>query len=465
MYAFVRASIVAPVVLFASTWLAPVETGSADGHALALRAPTRLAIDSDTGSRAPFDSALATATFDSVWRTVGSSLEYRGVTRVDWPAVGRELRPRAVHAATDSALRTVITDMLSRIGESHFAVLPAQSVPAGAREVVADESLGSSGLALRVVDQRVVVWRVDSAGAARRAGMAPGWIIERIDDHPISALGDADTLPAQRLSAIVGAMHVLRGAPGTPVRVIAHDGAGVTRDVTFARDSLRGPLVRFGNLPPLATAFDASRRTLSDGRCVGVIRFDYWLPPVMPAFDRAVQASRDCAGIVLDLRGNPGGVAGMMMGAAGHFLGEPLTLGTMRTRGDEMRFVANPRRATEAGVAVEPYSRPLAILVDGMSASTTEMFSAALQALGRARVFGERTAGQALPAMATRLPNGDVLMHVIADFVAADGSRIEGTGVRPDELVPLNRADLSAGRDAPLSAALLWIERARQGSP
>jgi carboxyl-terminal processing protease len=116
-------------------------------------------------------------------------------------------------------------------------------------------------------------------------------------------------------------------------------------------------------------------------------------------------------------------------------------------------------------VAVEPYSRPLAILVDGMSASTTEMFTAALQALGRARVFGERTAGQALPAMATRLPNGDVLMHVIADFVAADGSRIEGTGVRPDELVPLNRADLSAGRDAPLSAALLWIERARQGPP
>ena len=60
----------------------------------------------------------------------------------------------------------------------------------------------------------------------------------------------------------------------------------------------------------------------------------------------------------------------------------------------------------------------------------------------------------------------DVLvMYVIADFVAADGSRIEGTGVRPDKLVPLNRVDLSAGRDAPLSAALLWIERARQGSP
>jgi carboxyl-terminal processing protease len=98
-----------------------------------------------------------------------------------------------------------------------------------------------------------------------------------------------------------------------------------------------------------------------------------------------------------------------------------------------------------------------------MSASTSEMFSASLQALGRARVFGERTSGQALPAIATRLPNGDVLMHVIADFVAADGSRIEGRGVVPDEPVPLTRADLFAGRDAPFDAAIRWIERARQG--
>jgi carboxyl-terminal processing protease len=92
------------------------------------------------------------------------------------------------------------------------------------------------------------------------------------------------------------------------------------------------------------------------------------------------------------------------------------------------------------------------------------MFAAAMQALGRARVFGERTAGQALPAMATRLPTGDVLMHVVADFVAPDGTRIEGRGVVPDELTPLTAADLGTGRDAPLEAALRWIERARPAS-
>jgi carboxyl-terminal processing protease len=84
------------------------------------------------------------------------------------------------------------------------------------------------------------------------------------------------------------------------------------------------------------------------------------------------------------------------------------------------------------------------------------MFAAALQSLGRARVFGERTPGQALPALATKLPTGDVLMHVVADFVTPDGARLEGKGVLPDEVVPLTRRDIVSGRDAPLEAALRW---------
>jgi len=130
-----------------------------------------------------------------------------------------------------------------------------------------------------------------------------------------------------------------------------------------------------------------------------------------------------------------------------------------------MRFVANPRRATEAGVSVEPFAGDVAILVDGLSASTSEMFAAAMQAIGRARLFGEWTAGQALPAVATRMPNGDVLMHVVADFVAPDGRAIEGRGVAPDELVPLTEADLVASRDAPLEAAIRWLERPRPRNP
>jgi carboxyl-terminal processing protease len=219
---------------------------------------------------------------------------------------------------------------------------------------------------------------------------------------------------------------------------------------------VRGPTFRFGNLPPLPTSVDVVRRTLPDGRCVGLVRFEYWMPPAMQPLDRAIDSLRTCDGIVMDLRGNLGGVAAMMMGVSGHFLNEAKTLGTMRSRTDTMRFVANPRRATDGGRPVEPYAGSLAIIVDGLSASTSEMFAAALQSMGRARVFGERTPGQALPALATKLPTGDVLMHVVADFVMPDGSRLEGKGVLPDEVVPLTRADVVAGRDAALEAAVRW---------
>ena len=413
----------------------------------------------DTGYRV-VDSALAVTTFDSAWRTIGVTLERRGVTRLDWPAVRRALLPRAIRATSDSALRAVIDDMLTRIGESHFALLPAQAAPA-ADAPPGTAALGTAGLALRALDGGVVVWRVDSGSAARRAGVVPGWTVERINDVFVPSLGSADSVGPRRLAILTGATRALRGPPGSTVHIVARDPAGTRRTLDVTLDSMRGPFSKFGNLPPLPATFEMTRRTLADGRCAAVIHFEYWLPPIMPALDRAVDAARNCAGIILDLRGNLGGIAGMMMGAAGHFLNEPRTLGVMRSHGEEMRFVANPRRATDSGIQVEPFAGDVAILVDGLSASTSEMFAAAMQSIGRARVFGERTAGQALPAVATRLPTGDVLMHVVADFVTPDGTRIEGRGVSPDEVVPLTRADLVAGRDAPLERAFRWFERPR----
>jgi carboxyl-terminal processing protease len=181
------------------------------------------------------------------------------------------------------------------------------------------------------------------------------------------------------------------------------------------------------------------------------------MAPLAAALDKAVDAVRHCEGVIIDLRGNPGGVGGMVMGMGGHFVDSVKPLGTMKLRGNELRFVVNPRRVDPQGQAVEVYAGPLAILVDAMTASTSEIFAAGMQAIGRARVFGELTAGQALPALASKLPNGDVLMHAIADYLVVDGTRIEGRGVLPDVLVPLTIESLAAGQDAPLQAALGWI--------
>jgi carboxyl-terminal processing protease len=175
-------------------------------------------------------------------------------------------------------------------------------------------------------------------------------------------------------------------------------------------------------------------------------------------FHQAVDQHREASGIIIDLRGNPGGLAGMMMGIAGHFIAEPKSLGVMTSRHNVLKFPANPQVVSTTGKRVGTYAGPVAILVDRLSASASECFTGGMQSLRRVRVFGERTMGAALPSQFDKLPNGDLFIHATADFVTSDGTRLEGRGVIPDQVVPLTREALLAGRDPILDAALAWVD-------
>ena len=214
-----------------------------------------------------------------------------------------------------------------------------------------------------------------------------------------------------------------------------------------------------GNLPTMYVRVEKEKRSTPSGGTAGVIGFNVWMAAVDAPFQLAMDEFRKTDGIIIDLRGNPGGLAAMLMGISGHFVGERKSLGVMKTRDGEFRFVANPRKVTASGERVEPFAGPVAILLDAMSGSASECFTGGMQSIGRARVFGQTSMGQALPALFDRLPNGDVLIHAYGDFVTADGTRLEGRGVIPDEIVPLERTDLLAGRDRTMEAAMAWIDK------
>src|SRR5262249_46238376 len=154
--------------------------------------------------------------------------------------------------------------------------------------------------------------------------------------------------------------------------------------------------------------------------------------------------------MIIDLRGNPGGIGVMATGLAGWFIEKPnQRLGTMNMRQTPLNFVVNPR--------FPQFHGPLAVLVDGSSASTSEIFAGGMQDLKRARIFGTRTAGAALPSFIERLPNGDGFQYATADYLSESGKRLEGNGVTPDVIAPPTRELLLAGKDAALEAALHWI--------
>jgi carboxyl-terminal processing protease len=397
----------------------------------------------------PVSTDIAVATFDSLWSKVRSTYVDTAFVANEWMHVRDSLRPRAQLITTRPELDRLLHDALHHIHDSHFYLIPAR-IATTRSETVSGGGKGSTGLAVRVAEGKVVAWRVDEKSPAWNAGLRPGQAITVIEGKKTdSAIKNVLAMPAQAQPLeLANMLHGFNGMLNPAVDDTVDLTVEPSKRIGLAAVQGEGNLSQFGNLPPIAALVRTSKVPTSSG-CVGVIGFNIWLPELGPELDRAVNDVRSCDGIVIDLRGNPGGLGAMVMGFGGYFVDTTQSLGTMRSRFVKLNFVINPRAVV--------YKGPLAILVDPMSASTSEIFAAGMQRIGRARVFGEPSAAAALPAMMERLPSGDVFVHAVADFTDPAGKRVEGVGVVPDEIVALKIAELSQGRDTPLDHAVRWI--------
>ena len=489
----IRASVCASVGAFARSLAVSV------GLAVSVEASAQVGRVAPSAPFAPFDRALAIATVDSAWSRINQTYYDPLFHGLDWSAVRRTVRHRAVRAQTNAEVRGIVEGMFGQLGDSHFALIPAEIVAqwsdsapgaSGKSGVQAESgesdesdessaagesdesgapsaaggSLGEVGLEFRLLGGEVVVSRVLPRSAAADAGVGLGWGVERVGEMDVKRfVSQRLDLPAgasRRMAALqlpLSLMARTMGATGSTLRLTLRNAAGARVQLAIVRREVTAEVTRFGHLPPQVVRFESERFDDALG-CVGVVRFNIWMTPVMPQLDDAMMAMQRCRGLVLDLRGNVGGVTAMMMGIAGYYLDSAVSLGAMTSRGTTLRYLANPRRSDRRGRPLAPFAGLMAILVDGLSVSTSEMFAAGMQDLARARVFGEETAGQALPAMLTRLPNGDVMQYVVGDYASPAGRRLEARGVTPDVLVPLTRTNLLAGRDAAMLAARKWID-------
>ena len=425
--------------------------------------PTTGAVSTSLASSPVTDPLV---TFDSAWSIIGRTHWDTTYNGVNWSAVRAELRPKAAAATTTGALRAVLSDMVARLKQSHFSIIPrevadASSGGSGSASggAPAPDRSGSIGAEVRYLDRTIVIAQLDHEGPAAKAGVRTGWRVQSVDGCPLSArLARMPNEPDARREALTAysiATQALAGAVGDTATVVFADERDTDRTVRIVRAPAPGVVAKFGNLPAMNAQL-TFERVKTAGKTVGIIRFNIWMPILSPQFDAAIDSLRDADAIVLDIRGNFGGVGGMSMGIAGHFLDSTRTIGTMVQRGATLKFVANPRRVDTRSRGVTPYAGPLAIVVDELSISTTEIFAGGMQAMGRAQLFGVQTSGQALPSVPERLPNGDILYHAIADFLNPVGQPLEGAGVMPDRVVPLTRAALLAGRDPALDAAMAW---------
>jgi hypothetical protein len=312
---------------------------------------------------APKEQAAQLASFELVWSTIRDRNPDPKLNGLDWHAIHDSFQPRIRRAKSAEEVRGILREMIGKLGLSHYSIIPAELYrgPDGTPPVVAS-----------VVRPR----------EATKASEGP-----RATPAPVSA------------------------APAEPKR--AEPDTAEPQSKT----------VEFGNLPNMRVEFES--KTLDGG--VGYIRFNEFLDPVtlMPRFEAALQGFMHAPGVILDLRGNPGGIGIMAMGIAGYFIGDAgHKLGEMKMRDSTLQFNIFPR--------ADIYPGRLAILLDEGSASTTEILAQGLQDLKRARIFGTRSAGAALPSDIIRLPDGDGFQFPTATYISANGRVLEGNGVIPD---------------------------------
>jgi carboxyl-terminal processing protease len=402
----------------------------------------------------PEQRRLNIDSFEYVWKTVRDKHWQVKPGGVDWQAVHDELRPAIEKADGMDAARAVMNDMLGRLHQTHFGIIPADLYS----DVDGGHSTGhesTTGLDVRLAGAQVLVTSVQADSSAAHSGVRPGWQILKIGDLSLDlVIAKLDESYAKStLRDLVSRRAVLsrmEGKPGESVEVEFLDGQDRHVGKTLRHTKPKGTLAQFGYLFPAHVWFDSSK---VGGGNIGYVSFNMFLDPprLMNLFAEAVQGCSKCDGFVIDLRGNPGGIGAMAMGMAGWFIDKPdQRLGTLYMRETTLKFVVNPRANTFAG--------PVAILVDGASASTSEILAGGMKDLGRARVFGSHTAAAALPSVFEMLPNGDGFQYAIANYISEGGKPLEGLGVTPDLETPVTRQALLEGKDPALDAAIAWIK-------
>jgi len=262
---------------------------------------------------------------------------------------------------------------------------------------------------------------------AQRAGLQAGDMIIRIDDKPIKGLG------------LDEAVKLMRGKPGTKIQLTIMRGTNQSPfDVSIERAIIQVESVK--------------SRVLEPG--YGYVRLTNFQAHTSDDMQKALTAlvksnEGPLKGLILDLRNNPGGVLSGAVGVSDAFLTEGLIVYTQgRVKNSKMQFDAGPDDILDGA--------PLVVLVNGGSASASEIVAGALQDQKRAIIMGTRTFGKGSVQTIVPIDDSTALKLTTARYYTPSGRSIQAQGIEPDivlqpgEFKPIENATLKPVKEADL---------------
>lgn len=260
---------------------------------------------------------------------------------------------------------------------------------------------GGLGIEVGMEDGFVKVVSPIDDTPAQRAGMLSGDLIIRLDDKPVKGL------------ALNDAVKLMRGKPGSDiVLTVVREGEDRPLKITITRAVIQVTSVK--------------TRILEEG--YGYVRVSHFQTKTTTDMLSAIEKMKDeseLKGLVLDLRNNPGGVLSAAVGISDAFLNDGLIVYT-----DGREVDSRLRYSASQGDVID--GAPLVVLVNGGSASASEIVAGAMQDHGRGVVMGNKTFGKGSVQTIQNLANGGAVKLTTARYYTPSGRSIQAEGINPD---------------------------------
>ena len=370
-----------------------------------------------------------TEVFETVWKTINDQYYNATFNGVDWPAVGKLYRPRVDAAKTDAEFYSLLKQMLRELHDLHTGFAAPNEQPV------------NKGLSVNEVEGKVVVVSVEPDSEAARAGVKAGMIVRTLNgkgpEERIAklraALGHSSSDQADRL-AIYGSF--LSGPVDAQFKLGLERADGTQFEALLTRraGARSSPMLVSSRLP---SGFH-------------YLKINMFRSPVDDSFKSEFANFKDASGLIIDLRGIPGGdIHGVGLKIADYFFPTKVPFGRFINRSGETPFF----RTLSAAGGGQTYKGPVVILIDEGTRSAGEVFASGFQENGRATIIGTQSCGCVLDTDNKRVKGGGVLQYSHLGYLSGKARKLEGAGIVPDKTITLTIAPLQQGRDAMLEEA------------
>lgn len=311
--------------------------------------------------------------------------------------------------------------MVESLGDPHTAFLTPEEADMFSQDLTG--SFGGIGVTISPTDDGYVeVVKLIPGGPAENTVLQSGDVILAVDGVSIKNMTQNE------------AITLIRGEVGTQVTLrVKHEGQEM--DIALTRAIIAIPITE--------------RKMLDDNIAYLYLgEFNARAADLVNS-DLTELLKSEPRGLILDLRGDPGGYLHIVEQIADEFLPEGLLVIERSASGEESR-----RNTTSRGVAE---NIPLVVLVDGGSASASEILAGAVQDRGRGVLIGEQTYGKGSVQVTERLSDSSAVAVTIRRWFTPADRAIDGKGLTPDVVVPLTEEDIKAGRDPQLDRAVTYL--------